>query len=238
MQKAIVIGASSGIGCELSRVLVEEGYTVVAMARRYELLEKLRSELGERLRISAVDISDTQAAGEAFRKAVIQLTGVDLVVLCAGTGDLNPELDWETEEQTLRTNVLGFTALATAAMRQFLQQGSGHLVGISSVAALRGSRSAPAYSASKAFITNYLEGLRQKAVKEGVPVTVTEIRPGFVQTAMAKGEGIFWSAPVEKAVRQIYAAIKAKKRCAYITRRWKLVGWLLRILPGQLYERL
>ncbi len=238
MRKAIVIGASSGIGCELARVLVEEGYAVSAMARRLELLEQLRTQCSGRVRISVVDISDTQAAGAAFRSAVEELGGVDLVVLCAGTGDLNPELDWQTEERTLRTNVMGFTALATAAMRQFLEQGSGHLVGISSVAALRGSRSAPAYAASKAFITNYLEGLRQKAVKEGVPVTVTEIRPGFVQTAMAKGEGIFWSAPVEKAVRQIVAAIHAKKRCAYVTKRWQLVGWLLRILPDCMYERL
>ncbi len=238
MRKALVVGASSGIGRELTRVLVADGWEVAAMARRTDLLQELRTELQGNLQIRELDVCDTASSAAGFHEAVAQLGGADLVVLCAGTGDLNPELEWEKEEPTIRTNVLGFAVLATEAMGFFLRQGSGHLVGIGSVAGLRGSGAAPSYAASKAFVSNYLEGLRQKAVKEGVPVTVTEIRPGFVQTAMAKGEGLFWVAPVEKAVLQLYAAIKARKRCAYVTRRWRLIGWLLTVLPGFVYERL
>ena len=123
-------------------------------------------------------------------------------------------------------------------MKHFVKQGSGHLVGISSVASIRGGRSAPAYNASKAYQSNYLEGLRQKAKKMGAKITITEIIPGFVDTAMAKGEGIFWSAPPKKAATQIFSAIYRKKSRAYITKRWRIIAWLLKLLPSFICERL
>ncbi len=132
----------------------------------------------------------------------------------------------------------GFAALVNVAMRHFMEKGSGHLVGISSIAALRGGRESPAYNASKAFDSNYLEGLQQKVRKSGLPITITDIKPGFVNTAMAKGDGIFWAAEPEKAARQIFRTIKRRKRHAYITRRWVLIAWLIKLLPGFIYERL
>ena len=97
---------------------------------------------------------------------------------------------------------------------------------------------APAYNATKAFQINYLEGLRQKASKLKMPITVTDIRPGFVNTNMAKGEGQFWVAPVGKAANQTFDAIKRKKKVAYISRRWRLVAILLKLIPGSLYARM
>jgi short-subunit dehydrogenase len=123
-------------------------------------------------------------------------------------------------------------------MKQFIKQGSGHLVGISSIASIRGGRAAPSYNASKAYESNYLEGLRQKVKNMALPITVTEIIPGFVDTAMAKGEGIFWSAPPHKAAVQIFEAIGAKKSKAYITKRWSVIAWFLKLLPSFIYERL
>jgi short-subunit dehydrogenase len=102
------------------------------------------------------------------------------------------------ENEAIKTNVTGFAALVNVAMHHFTEKGSGHLVGISSIAALRGGRKSPAYNASKAFESNYLEGLRQKVRKSGLPITITDIRAGFVNTAMAKGDGIFWAAEPEK----------------------------------------
>ena len=110
--------------------------------------------------------------------------------------------------------------------------------GISSLAALRGGRESPAYNASKAFESNYLEGLRQKIRKLGLPITITDIKPGFVKTAMAKGDGIFWAADADKAAIQIYDAIKRRKTSTYVTRRWRLVAWVIKLLPGFVYERL
>ena len=115
---------------------------------------------------------------------------------------------------------------------------TGHLVAISSVGGLRGSRQAPSYNASKAFQINYLEALKQKATFLNIAVSITDIRPGFVETDMAKGEGLFWVASVNKAARQIFDAILNKKEIAYITRRWRLIAAILTRIPGILYSRM
>ena len=109
---------------------------------------------------------------------------------------------------------------------------------ISSVGGLRGSRIAPSYNASKAFQINYLEGLRQKATKLKTDIFVTDIRPGFVDTAMAKGEGQFWVASVQKSTNQILDAINKKKKIVYITKRWKLIGIILKRLPRVIYDNM
>ena len=128
-------------------------------------------------------------------------------------------------------NVAGFTAIAVAAMRHFEARRGGHLVGLSSLAALHGHGDAPAYGASKAYVSRYLQALRHRVAARKLAIVITEIRAGFVDTAMAKGDGLFWVAPVETAARQILVAIRRKRPIAYVTRRWRLVAWLLRILP-------
>ena len=134
-------------------------------------------------------------------------------------------------------NVTGFAAMATLAMEHFVRRGSGHLVGISSIAAIRGHGHAPAYGASKAFVSSYLRALRHKCAKQRLPVTVTEIQPGFVATAMAKGDGLFWVAPVDTATQQIMSAIESRKAHAFVTRRWRLIAVVLRLLPEWLYNQ-
>lgn len=142
------------------------------------------------------------------------------------------------EKRTVDTNVRGFTCIADWAFNYFESQKSGHLVAITSVGGLRGSRMAPAYNATKAYQINYLEGLRQKAKKLKTNIVVTDIRPGFVDTDMAKGDGQFWVSPVEKAARQIFKAINRKKKIAYITKRWATIGALLKQVPRQIYDRM
>ena len=109
---------------------------------------------------------------------------------------------------------------------------------ISSIASLRGNRFAPSYYASKAFQVNYLESLyfKSKEIKGG-KVFVTDIRPGFVDTRMALGDGVFWMASLEKASKQIYKAIKRKKRRVYISKRWILIAWVLKIVPSWLIKK-
>lgn len=237
MKKAIIIGASSGIGRELAKILSND-YIVGVMARRVQLLDELKNELEGTSFIQKIDVADVEPAMEALAKLINDMGDVDLIVISAGTGEINNSLSWDLENETIKTNVTGFAAMVNVATHHFMQRGSGHLVGISSIAALRGGRESPAYNASKAFESNYLEGVRQKVGKSGLPITITDIKPGFVKTAMAKGEGIFWAAEPDKAARQIYDAIKQKRSSAYITRRWVLVAWLLKLLPGFIYERL
>lgn len=238
MKKAIIIGASSGIGRELAKILSRNEYVVGVMARRVYLLEELSNEVGGKLFIQGIDVSAAESAMEILSKFIDEMGGVDLVVISAGTGDVNNSLSWPIENEAIRTNVTGFSALVNIAFQHFSEKGSGHIVGISSIAGLRGGRESPAYNASKAFQSNYLEGLRQKIIKSRLPITITDIRPGFVNTAMAKGDGIFWAAEPEEAARQIYHVINRRKSSAYITRRWALVAWLIKLLPGFIYERL
>lgn len=237
-KRAIIVGASSGIGRELAIVLSEAGWSVGLMARRQPELEETSRLMATPGIIAIADIADVESAQTRFAELVAQLGGVDLVVLSSGVGFLNPELSWPEEQQTIAVNVTGCAALATAAFREFERAGCGHLVGISSIAAIRGGSAAPAYGASKAFLSNYLEALRCRAIKKRLPIAVTDIQPGFVDTAMAKGEGKFWVAPPQVAARQIYAAILRRSRHAYVTRRWRLIAWLVKLLPESLYARM
>lgn len=236
--KAIITGASSGIGKELSRVLSENGYEVGLVARRIELLEELQQQLPAKSYVKQIDVSKPDSAIGLFKELITEMNGVDLVVINAGVGFKNPDLLWENEKNTIDVNVSGFVAIATAAFSYFVSRGAGHIVGISSIAAIRGSGGSPCYGASKAFEYNYLEGLRAKAFHLKLPITVTTIQPGYVNTPLVAGQKeMFWVAPADKAAEQLYSAIKHKRNYAYITRRWRLVAWLLKILPDFLYFR-
>jgi len=237
-KRAIIVGASSGIGRELAILLSENGWNVGLMARRRDQLDETARLMPREGTIVEADVVDADEARTRFSGLIEQLGGVDLVVLSAGVGFLNPDLDWADEERTIAVNVTGFTALATAAFTHFEKSAGGHLVGISSIAALRGGAAAPAYGASKAFLSNYLEALRCRAIKARLPIAVTDIQPGFVDTAMAKGEGKFWVAPPRVAAEQIYRAIVRRRSHAYVTRRWRLIAWLVKLLPETVYARM
>src|SRR5260370_2716375 len=198
----------------------------------------IRSRLPNPAFSRQADISDYSYAMAILENLIEEMGGVDLIIISSGTGFLNPDLNWAMEKKTLDVNVSGFTAMANVAFHHFVQAGRGHLVGISSIAAIRGSEVAPAYSASKAFMSNYLEGLRIRARKAGLPILVTDIQPGFVDTAMAQGQGLFWVASPQKAARKIYKAIQRKAKHAYVTKRWSVIGWLLKVLPDFLYFKL
>ena len=238
MKKAIIIGASSGIGRRLAVILSKNGYTVCATGRRGDLLRSLQSELSSGSFVRTMDVSDTENAVKTFKTITEDLGGIDLVVISAGTGHLNPDLQWNKEKDTIDVNVTGFSAMVGAAYHHFIKQRSGHLVGISSLAALRGGGDAPAYNASKAFVVSYLQGLRHKTAKLKIPIYITDIRPGFVDTAMAQGDGLFWVQSPEKAAGQIFAAIQKKRKVAYITKRWILIAWVLRLLPDAIYHKI
>lgn len=234
--KIIVIGATSGIGLELAKQYLQLGHTVAVTGRRQELLLDLKKQYSE----IYTDCFDVQAPTVVARlqSLITELGGLDLLIYSAGYGEPSKELIEEIEIDSTATNVMGFVKIASFLFNYFLKQGHGQLAVISSVAALRGSSFAPAYSASKAYVSNYAEGLSIKAGKLKTAIVVSDIRPGFVKTNMAKGKGQFWVAPVDKAARQIRAAIAAKKRVAYVTKRWWLIACLMKRVPYWLYRKI
>lgn len=236
MKKAIIIGATSGIGKQLALLLADKNYIVGITGRRKNLLEELKIQRPDNFIISDFDITDSSIVREKLEELVITLGNVDLLVLSSGTGDINENLDFNIEKKTLDVNVVGFTEVADWAINYFQKQQKGHLVAITSIAGIRGSRHAPAYNASKAFQIIYLEGLRQKVTKLKLPIFVTDIRPGFVDTEMAKGNGKFWVASPQKAAKQILKAIQHKRSVTYVTRRWRLVAKLVQLIPGWIYR--
>ena len=237
-KKAIIIGATSGIGKELADIFILKGYTVGLAGRRTYLLDDLKKKNPDRFLTKYLDVSQTAEAINQLKELIAEMEGVDIVVISSGAGYINKDLQWSPEKETIDVNVSGFAATANVAIHHFLSKGSGHLVGISSIAALRGDGDAPAYNASKAFVSNYMEGLRKKVAKLGLSITVTDIQPGFVDTVMAKGDGLFWVASPQKAAQQIYNAIEKKRKHAYITKRWRLIGWLMKVIPEFIYNRI
>jgi short-subunit dehydrogenase len=238
MQKAIIIGASSGIGKSLAKILADNNYITGITGRREELLLSMQSQNPDKFIVKAFDVRDTVNSIIFLEELLSELGGLDLLVISSGTGDLNEDLDFSIEKMTIDTNVVGFTAIADWGFNYFRKHSAGHLVAISSVGGLRGSRGGPSYSASKAYQINYMEALQQKAQYHKMPVTITDIRPGFVDTDMAKGDGQFWVASVEKASKQIFHGIRKKKKLIYVTRRWRLVAAVIKRIPSFLYSRM
>ncbi|SNR80934.1 SDR family NAD(P)-dependent oxidoreductase [Lutibacter flavus] len=233
MKNALIIGATSGIGKELAKLLVEDGYHVIITGRRENLLNELKETSPNNYTLKVQDVTNLESCKNLFNDLKNEVETVDLIVYSSGVGEANYKLDWEIESPILNTNILAASKIYGLAFNYFREQGFGHLVGISSIASIRGNRHAPAYFASKAFQANYLESLWMKGKRSKATIYVTDIQPGFVDTAMALGK-TFWMAPLDKATIQIYSAIKKKKRKAYITKRWRIVALVLKIVPTKL----
>ena len=239
MKTAIVFGATSGIGKSLAQLLVKDGYKVAVTGRRLELLQELKTAYPNQILVKQNDIQQIEDVEKVFNEIVTEFETIDLIIQSSGVGYVNPKLNWDLLQQTVLTNVLGVTKLYSLAYTLFKKQQFGHLVGITSIASIRGNRAAPDYFSSKAYQKAFLESLyiKTKSIKSK-KVCITEIRPGFVDTAMALGDHLFWMAPLDKATKQIYSAIKKKKRVAYITKRWAIVAFVLKIVPAWLLKKL
>lgn len=234
MPTVLIVGASSGIGEALARQLAEKGYDLGLTARRLERLKEIAADLETTTAVASMDVTKTDNARSVFDDLVTELDGIDIVVLNAGIAPLNSELAWEPDRDTIDTNVRGFAALATAAVAHFRERGHGHLVGISSVSAHIGLKDVPAYSASKAFVSNYLEAIRARDTDE-TRLTVTTIEPGYVDTDLSLGG--LWECSPETAAEQIIRAIEREKTLAYVPRRWRLIAWFLDLAPERVRHR-
>ncbi|MDO4930242.1 MAG: SDR family NAD(P)-dependent oxidoreductase [Bacteroidales bacterium] len=222
----LIIGATSGIGNFLYSHYIACGNHVAIMGRRKYILDKLCAENPTNTLAFQVDISDTSSFNNAFAEIIKSFKNIDLAIVCAGIGELNESLNIEQELAVLSTNVIGWTNVVDTLYNHFDKNGKGHLVTITSIGGLQPTPTAPSYSASKAFQINYTKSLQAKARKTGI--TVTEIRPGLVDTRMAKGDGLFWVMPLEKVSKQIIKAIDNKKKLCIVTKRWRVLNYIVK----------
>jgi short-subunit dehydrogenase len=236
-KRAIVIGASSGIGAALVGALAQQGYLVAALARREEQLTAV-TQPANALSYPH-DVTDFDGIPALFDKIVQDLGGLDLIVYVAGVQPavaLN-EYDSQKDKTMIEVNLLGAVAWLNLAAARFARAKKGHIVGVSSVAGDRGRVGSPVYNTSKAGLNTYLEALRNRLAKKGV--TVTTIKPGFVDTVLLENAPkTFWVISPEEAAAEIVAAIQSKRQVVYVPARWSLVGMVVRHIPSFIFRRL
>ena len=237
MRTAIIMGASSGIGHEVARQLLDDGWRVGLCARRVAPLQQLLSEHGGTGEVEQIDI--TQADASHKLKALFErMTHVDLYLHVSGVGRQNTELEEDTELMTAETNGMGFMRMVGETFRQMERQGEGHIAVVSSIAGTKGLGPAPAYSATKALQSTYIQALEQLARSRRLKIRFTDIRPGFVDTPLIAGSSFPMTMSAESVARHIVKAIDRHRHVAVIDWRYRLLTFFWRCLPNCLWRNL
>lgn len=210
IQRALIVGATSGIGKETSLQLLQKGWILGLAGRREEKLKELQQLAPDRIYIRAIDICQEEAP-DRLQELIEEMGGMDLYLHCSGIGHQNYALSPDIELQTLETNGTGFVRMVTAAFRYFARQQGGHLAVISSIAGTKGLGAAPAYSATKRFQNIYIDSLEQLACMQHLPIRFTDIRPGFVATGLLNdGKHYPMLMSTEKVARHIVRALEKR----------------------------
>jgi short-subunit dehydrogenase len=238
MKRAIVIGASSGIGKEVARLLLADGWHLGVAARRTELLEELRSEYHELVMVAKIDVTSEDAPRKLL-DLIDVMGGVGLFFYSSGIGKQNMLLDKEIEMRTVETNVKGFTQMIDTIYNYMSEHQGGHIAAISSIASTKGLGAAPSYSATKSFQAHYIEALQQQANMRNLNIRFTDIQPGFVDTALL-GDGHKYPLMLrtEYVARQILSAVYKEKGRCIIDWRYRLLTFFWRLIPRWLWVRL
>lgn len=232
-KRAIVIGASSGIGLEVAMLLMKDGWTVGVAARREERLKESGAAAWQQIDVTQND------ATERLRQLIATLGGMDLFFYASGIGKQNRELREDIELATMQTNALGFTRMVGEAYRYFAEQGSGHIAAITSIAGTKGLGPAPSYSATKAMQNVYLQALEQQAHARGLNIRFTDIRPGFVDTDLLNGDFHYpMMLQPEKVAKTIVNAISSQRHICVIDWKYRLLTALWRRIPRCIWRKL
>lgn len=238
MKRVIIIGASSGIGMEVAKLLLDEGCRLGVAARREDRLQLLKQLAPDRVVTATIDVT-AEGAEQRLRALIDELGGMDLFFYASGIGKQNRTLTPEIELNTVNTNGMGFTRMIGEAYRYFADRGEGHIAAISSIAGTKGLGPAPSYSATKAMQNVYLQALEQQANARGLKIRFTDIRPGFVDTALLNGDFHYpMMLKPEKVARQIVCAINSKRHIKVIDWRYAILTALWRRLPRPLWRHL
>ena len=235
--RIIIIGATSGIGREVAKLYIAQGWQVGIAGRRAEEVESLRKEAPEQVFSEVLDVT-LEDAPCRLQSLIDKVGGMDIFLLSSGIGKQNPTLTPDIELKTAATNVEGFIRLTTAAWHFFEKQGYGHIAAISSIAGVKGLGIAPAYSATKRFQNTYLDALDQLARMNKLNITFTDIRPGFVATPLLKDDNYPLLMKAPQVAQSIVKAIQQKKRIVVIDWRYRILVFFWKLIPHWIWVRL
>ena len=235
--KTVIIGATSGIGREVARILWKEGATVGVAGRRTDRLRAFCEECGQRASYATIDVTASDA-GDKLVELAETVGGADMILLCSGIGSQNPEMKPEIESDTVNTNVAGFTRMIDSAFNYFKGKGGGHIVAVTSIAGTKGLGIAAAYSATKRYQNTYIQCLAQLSAMQGYGIRFTDIRPGFVDTPLLQGGTYPALMRPEKVAKAIVRAIDRKKSVAVIDWKYRILVFFWRIIPRYLWVRM
>ena len=214
-------------------LLMKDGWTVGVAARREEPLRALGAAAWQQIDVTQDD------ATERLRQLIATLGGMDLFFYASGIGKQNRELREDIELATMQTNALGFTRMVGEAYRYFAEQGSGHIAAITSIAGTKGLGPAPSYSATKAMQNVYLQALEQQAHARGLNVRFTDIRPGFVDTALLSGDFHYpMMLKPEAVAKDIVRAIRNRRHIRVIDWKYCLLTAVWRRIPRCVWRRM
>ena len=237
-KRAIVMGATSGIGLEVARQLAARGYAVGIAGRRTERLEAIAVSTPGVVAWRQIDVTRDDAP-EQLRALIAALGGMDLYFHSSGIGWENTALDAAKELATVDTNALGFTRMVCAAFSWLAASGKGGRIAcITSIARTRGLGAAPAYSATKRMQAHYLECLSQLSRMRRLPIAVTDIRPGFVATDLIAGSGFPLQLSAESVARRAVEAVERGREVVTIDWRYRLLVAVWSLIPRWLWVRL
>ena len=240
-RKAIVMGATSGIGLEVIKVLASKGWQVGIAGRRSDVLQQLKDEIPQVVAAQSIDITRDDATMQ-LQQLIDRMGGIDLYFHSSGIGYQNPTLDADKELRTVETNAVGMTRMVDAMFNYFAQRPDqeGHIAVMSSIARTRGLGAAPAYSATKRYVSHYLECLSQLCtIRHLRHIHLHDIRPGFVRTPLiADGNRYPMQLDPKRVAQSIVRGIERDRSVITVDWRYRLLvaGWQL--LPRWLWVRL
>ena len=226
------------MGNEVAKLLLTDGCSLGVAARRVDRLEAIKQLAPDRVVVQALDVTDNDAP-RRLRSLIDELGGMDLFFYASGIGKQNRTLTPDIELNTVNTNGLGFTRMIGEAYRYFAEKGEGHIAAITSIAGTKGLGPAPSYSATKAMQNVYLQALEQQANARGLNIRFTDIRPGFVDTDLLKGDFHYpMMLKPEKVARQIVKAIGSKRHIIVIDWKYAIMTALWRRIPRPIWRHL
>lgn len=239
--KAIIVGATSGIGLAVAKQLTARGWEIGIAGRRQQLLQEIQRTNLNIIATQELDVTRPDA-GDRLQTLIGKMGDIDLYFHSSGIGYQNPSLDIDKEIRTVETNALGFTRMINVAFHYFQQhpEKRGHIAVISSIAGTKGLGAAPAYSASKRFVNHYMECLSQLIhLKHIKHITLTDIRPGFVRTPLLSDGGNYpLQLDVDKVAQEIVSGLEKRKQIITIDWKYRIIVFFWRLIPRWLWVRL